>query len=93
MNLASLIELAVVLSVVLAFLGIILIIIDIMKNHVSDERGKEERRTGVGGVVLIGPIPIIFGNDKSVIKWAIILTIIIVILFVVLTLLPGILLR
>ncbi|KUO82916.1 MAG: hypothetical protein AT714_04875 [Vulcanisaeta sp. OSP_8] len=94
MDVASIISLAIVLSIILAFLGIILIMIDVARSH----RGKEERdgqegeekKAGVGGVVLIGPVPIIFGNDPSVIKWAVILTIIIVVLFVILALLPGI---
>jgi uncharacterized membrane protein len=33
-------------------------------------------------VILIGPIPIIIGNDKSMIKWAIVLTIIAVMAFI-----------
>ncbi len=98
MNVAYVMGLAVTLSIILALLGIVLIIIDIVRNHEKEERergGDEERReekkSGVGGVVLIGPVPIIFGNDPSIIKWAIVLTIIIVVLFVILTLLPGIL--
>lgn len=35
-------------------------------------------------MILIGPIPIIIGNDKSLIKWAIILTIIAIMSFIVL---------
>ena len=96
MNIAYVIGIAVMLSIVLAFLGVALIIIDIVKSHKEEDKEegedrKEERKSGVGGVILIGPVPIIFGNDSSIIKWAIVLTIIIVVLFVILTLLPGIL--
>ncbi|GAB6945164.1 hypothetical protein JCM14467A_19460 [Vulcanisaeta sp. JCM 14467] len=96
MNIAYVVGIAVTLSIILAFLGIALIIIDIMRSHREESREdgeekREERKSGVGGVILIGPVPIIFGNDSSIIKWAIVLTIIVVVLFVILTLLPGIL--
>jgi uncharacterized protein (TIGR00304 family) len=94
MDVASIISLAIVLSIILAFLGIILIMIDVARSSRSKEKRDgqegEEKKAEVGGVVLIGPVPIIFGNDPSVIKWAVILTIIIVVLFVILALLPGI---
>ncbi|KUO80317.1 MAG: DUF131 domain-containing protein [Vulcanisaeta sp.] len=94
MDVASIISLAIVLSIILAFLGIILIMIDVARGSRSKEKRDgqegEEKKAEVGGVVLIGPVPIIFGNDPSVIKWAVILTIIIVVLFVILALLPGI---
>ncbi len=81
------------LSIILALLGIVLIVIDVMRSHKEDEDKDDEKKgkSSVGGVVLIGPIPIVFGNDPSIIKWAIVLTIIVVILFIVLALLPGIL--
>ena len=96
MDIASIMGLAIALSIILAFLGILLIMIDTVRSHERDvdrhEEGREERRkAGVGGVILIGPVPIIFGNDSSVIKWAVVLTVIVVVLFVILTLLPGIL--
>lgn len=94
MDVASIISLAIVLSIILAFLGIILIMMDVARGSRSKEKRDgqegEEKKAEVGGVVLIGPVPIIFGNDPSVIKWAVILTIIIVVLFVILALLPGI---
>ncbi|WP_054857368.1 DUF131 domain-containing protein [Vulcanisaeta sp. JCM 16159] len=92
MNIAYVMSLAVTLSIILALLGIVLIIIDVMRSHEEEKEDEnEKRKSSVGGVVLIGPVPIIFGNDLSIIKWAIVLTIIIVALFVILMLLPGIL--
>ncbi|WP_054853335.1 DUF131 domain-containing protein [Vulcanisaeta distributa] len=92
MNIAYVMSLAVALSIILALLGIVLIIIDVVRSHEEEKEDENERgKSSVGGVVLIGPVPIIFGNDPSIIKWAIVLTIIIVALFVILTLLPGIL--
>jgi len=36
-----------------------------------------------GGVVFIGPIPIVFGSDKKVAKWMIIVSLVVVILLIV----------
>jgi uncharacterized protein (TIGR00304 family) len=53
----------------------------------TDEDGRSvERRTGIGGVVLIGPIPIIFGTDRKMTLIAAALAIII--LAIVVLLLP-----
>ncbi|BDR92990.1 TIGR00304 family membrane protein [Vulcanisaeta souniana] len=93
MDIAYIMSLAVLLSIVMALLGVILIIIDAMReqkreeNKEEEKKEKEGKKTSVGGVVLIGPIPIVFGNDSSVIKWAMVLTIIVVVLFILLTLL------
>ncbi len=62
------------LSLLAFFTGIILIMIGaaIGEEGADDHRGVEmsdqraiEARTKVGGVVLIGPIPIVFGSDKK----------------------------
>lgn len=46
-----------------------------------------------GAVILIGPIPIIVGNDSSTVKLAVIGAIILMALAITLMLLPGLLLR
>ncbi|GGP20164.1 hypothetical protein GCM10007981_07130 [Thermocladium modestius] len=75
-------------SAALVIVGMLLIIVDTIKGSGRRENGEEgEKERGeakVGGVILIGPIPIIIGNDKSLIKWAIILTIIAIMSFIVL---------
>ncbi len=62
------------LGVILAFIGILIVIVgllvEIFKNLRSS--GNERSRTQVGGIILIGPIPIVFGNSKDAIKWALI---------------------
>jgi uncharacterized protein (TIGR00304 family) len=64
------------LGVTLAFLGLIVIIIaliyEIFKN-LKDQPQERKGQTNVGGVILIGPFPIVFGNSKDVIKISIIL--------------------
>jgi Protein of unknown function DUF131. len=60
----------------LVIVGTLLIVIDMVMS------ARREGEARVGGVILIGPIPIIIGNDKSMIKWAIVLTIIAVMAFI-----------
>ncbi|KUO93306.1 MAG: DUF131 domain-containing protein [Thermocladium sp.] len=63
-------------SMMLVIVGTLLIVIDMVMS------ARREGEARVGGVILIGPIPIIIGNDKSMIKWAIVLTIIAVMAFI-----------
>ncbi len=63
-------------GIIFVFIGIILLIIGSIMQLTS--------KTGevhTGGIILIGPIPIIFGNDKSLIIGAVILAIVIMILW------------
>jgi uncharacterized protein (TIGR00304 family) len=72
------------------FIGIVLILIGILLNVVKrrsrekrgDENDKkdENRRVRGGGVVVIGPIPIIFGTDRK----ALLLTLAVALAFMVL---------
>lgn len=82
----GIVVLGVILAIVLAIVGIVLMIIDAVRG--SEEEGSEGGRAKYGGVVVVGPIPIVFGNDSSVVKWAIILTIVVVVVFLLLLLLP-----
>lgn len=70
--------LAMTLSIALALLGILLIALGSLR-----ERGGEAR---AAGVVLIGPVPIVLGNDRELIKWAIVLTLAALALFATLAL-------
>jgi uncharacterized protein (TIGR00304 family) len=47
-------------------------------------------RTRGGGLIMIGPIPIIFGTDKEAVKILLILSIVLMVLVLALTLLPRI---
>ena len=66
----------VVTGIVVIFIGIILVVIGSALQSTSQN---EEVHTG--GVILIGPIPIIFGNDKSLIVGAMIFAVVIIILW------------
>jgi len=62
---------AIILGMILIFLGTAL---------QSTSKTENEVQVKTGGIVLIGPIPIIFGNDKNMVIIAIIAAIIIIIL-------------
>ncbi len=66
----------VIAGIIVIFVGIILILIGTALQSTSN---KEEVHTG--GVILIGPIPIIFGNDRGLIIGAMIFAIIIIVLW------------
>lgn len=55
--------------------GILLIFLGSMIQSTSSENTKENSNSEIktGGVILIGPIPIIFGNDKSMLVTSVIL--------------------
>lgn len=65
------------LGLVIIFMGFILIIVSIV---LSGVRRKGETEFKGGGVVMIGPIPIIFGSDTKWATLAIVLAIVLVVL-------------
>ncbi len=86
---ADILIMSILASFILAVLGIVLMMLDSARSSKEREGDEDnEERGKYGGVVIIGPIPIIFGNDSSVIKWAIALTIVVVIVFILLVILP-----
>ena len=62
--------------------GILLIFLGSMIQSTSSEKSKENSNTEIktGGVILIGPIPIIFGNDKGMVITGVILGIILMLI-------------
>ncbi len=69
----------------LIFIGIAAVILGILLIFIGTailSSGKNEGNTEVsaGGVVLIGPIPIIFGNDKSMVLMSVLAAIIIMVI-------------
>jgi uncharacterized protein (TIGR00304 family) len=71
--------------------GILVVFLATFLGARSKKTGEGEERTEVkgGGVVLIGPIPIIFGSDAKWASIAILLAIILVLLSLLLTLYGG----
>lgn len=69
----------IIAGIIVIFIGIIIIIVGTALQATSKSG---EVRTG--GVILIGPIPIIFGNDRSLIIGAMIFAIVIMVLWYIL---------
>jgi len=79
---ASYSSLLLLLGFALIFIGILLAIIDIIRS--SSKREEEKRtETKAGGIIFIGPIPIVFGSDKEITKWMLIIALIISILLII----------
>ena len=85
-NAADALIISILVAFILAVVGVVLIILDSARNDKGREENEGKRK--YGGVVIIGPIPIIFGNDSSIIKWAIVLTIVVIIIFILLVIVP-----
>ena len=66
----------VITGIIVIFVGIIILLIGTALQSTSQN---EEVHTG--GVILIGPIPIVFGNDKSLIVGGMIFAVVIMILW------------
>ncbi len=66
------------------FISIILLLVGtIYESRKNVNRQENNRqRTEVGGVIFIGPIPIVFGSSKGIAKWMLILAIILFIIMV-----------
>ena len=74
----------VVLGFILAFVAVILLAI---RSHAGDGG------TRGGGVLLIGPIPIIFGTDRSSVKVLMILAMVLIAVVLISALIPSMLLK
>ena len=74
----------VTLGLVLIFVGFGVVIFAMM---LSVKPGSEEKRVRGGGVVMIGPIPLVFGSDMKWASVAIALALILIILSLVVYLL------
>ncbi len=88
------------IGIILIIIGSIFIFLEVFLNIVKEkreepEKDEEERRkktktkVGGGAVVLIGPIPIIFGSDKKFLIIAVVLAIILMIISFVLFYRPA----
>jgi len=66
----------IIAGIIVIFLGVILIFVGTALQSTS-----KTSEVHTGGVILIGPIPIIFGNDKSLIVTGVVFAIIIMVLY------------
>lgn len=70
------------IAIIFFILGLSLLFLGIIEILKSMER-KEEGRIEGGGVIIVGPIPIVFGNVKLVLPLLIFATILILLLFII----------
>lgn len=69
----------VIAGIIVIFLGIILIFVGTLMQSTS-----ENTEVHTGGIIMIGPIPIIFGNDKGLIITGVIFAIVVMVLYYIL---------
>ncbi|MCL4383515.1 MAG: DUF131 domain-containing protein [Candidatus Marsarchaeota archaeon] len=74
-----------IIGIILIFLGIIIVLIYSALNLSSSKGNKNNVNTTIktGGLIMIGPIPIIFGNSSAMINISIILGIILFIIAII----------
>ncbi len=72
----------------LIFLGIIIIFVTMFMFLFKSIKGKTE--TKAGGIIFIGPFPVIFGTDIDIAKWLVVIALIITLILLTITLIPFI---
>ncbi len=73
-------ETIIFIGITAIIMGMLLIFIGTAFLSSGKTEGSENTKVSTGGVVLIGPIPIVFGNDKRMVSIAVLGAIIIMIL-------------
>jgi uncharacterized protein (TIGR00304 family) len=71
------------IGLTLIFVGFALVFIAVVLLFLRGVKGKGRGKVKGGGVVIVGPIPIIFGTDKESVKIILILSIILVALLLI----------
>jgi uncharacterized protein (TIGR00304 family) len=80
-------------GLVLIFVGILIIVFAVLLLSVRSVKKQEKGKVSVGGAVIIGPIPIIFGTDKKAVKTVLLLSLSLTILLLVVMVVYYLLLR
>ncbi|EKQ52932.1 MAG: putative membrane protein [Methanobacterium sp. Maddingley MBC34] len=73
-------ETIIFMGIAAVILGMVLIFIGTAFLSSGKTEGSENAKVSTGGVILIGPIPIIFGNDKSMVSIAVLGAVIVMII-------------
>lgn len=85
---AELVVLLLVLSVVLVVVGVLLVFIGALVSAMKSSRERGEKRIEGGGVLIIGPVPIVLASSERIAKvlliLAIALTLVVLITYLVL---------
>ncbi|BDC18971.1 DUF131 domain-containing protein [Acidianus sp. HS-5] len=72
------------LGILLIMLGFLIVFLGIIYEAFKPKEENEGNKTQAGGIILIGPIPIIFGSSKKIEKWMLIVALIIVVIMALL---------
>ncbi len=75
------------LGIFLVLLGFFIVFIGFIYEIFKNSEKNENTRTNAGGVIFIGPIPIVFGSSKKI-EWMMIVALIITIILVLLYVIP-----
>ena len=76
-----------IIPFLLIFSGVALYFIStpvINRDNWHDENYPENKEKHIGGFIMIGPVPIIFGNDKKLIYISIIVAVSIIVIYIIL---------
>jgi len=75
--------LLIMLGIILIMLGLFILVFWVITRSVQESagiNGKENANVKAGGVIMIGPVPIVFGSNRRSALMAIILAIVLIIL-------------
>ena len=75
------------IGLTIVFLGLILLTLGLLleMRKKREENEEKEQKTEYGGVIFIGPIPIVFGSNKKITKTMLIIGIVIFVILLILT--------
>jgi uncharacterized protein (TIGR00304 family) len=77
-------ETLIMLGIVLIMLGMFLLVFWMITRSIRESAGNNTRENAnVSGVIMIGPVPIVFGSDKRSAMMAIVLAIVLMILAII----------
>jgi len=78
----------VILGAAFVFCGFVVTFVALLLYFLKTMHARGKAKVRAGGLVMIGPIPIVFGTDKEIVRILLILSIVLIVLAVTMMLLP-----
>ena len=74
------------IGLTLIFVGLLVIVIGFILEMIKGEEqgNQQQRKSEYGGVIFIGPIPIVFGSNKDIAKAMLVIAFVILLFFIIL---------
>ncbi|MFP3201676.1 MAG: DUF131 domain-containing protein [Sulfolobus sp.] len=74
------------IGLTLIFVGLLVIIVGFILEMIrgEEQRNQQQRKSEYGGVIFIGPIPIVFGSNKDIAKTMLIIAFVIFLFIIIL---------